>query len=189
MMEILTAIQSMKVLVDLFKSAKDALPDDLPKKAEITRQIDAAEKATQLAEAQVAEALGYVLCQCTWPPQIMLRKGYDNVRSQDILVCENCNNRQPPELESSGPALGKSDLDKLSFDILKLIAHRSQNCEGSSALDLAGMLSMSREGIKYSLTELESEEFIVAHYNYMTGVNFYELSHKGRKILIEKGVI
>jgi len=39
-------------------------------KAEIN--VEQAEKAIKSSEAALAKALGYHLCQCTFPPQIML---------------------------------------------------------------------------------------------------------------------
>ena len=99
MVEFLAAIQSFKALLDVFKMAKDTLPDDSPQKAEITMQINAAEKATQLAEAQAAETLGYPLCQCTWPPQIMLRDS-----KRDVSICGKCGVEWPKDSGEDGPS-------------------------------------------------------------------------------------
>jgi hypothetical protein len=87
--DVKTAVDLCKVSFELFKEsiglarrAKDSLPEGAEKKA-VEKSLEEAESKSQIAEAQIARALGYELCQCTWPPQIMLRVGED-------LQCPRC---------------------------------------------------------------------------------------------------
>jgi transcription initiation factor IIE alpha subunit len=57
--------------LSMLKSVKDVLPDS-PQKEVAAQKISEAEKAFEIAEAKAAQELGYPLCKCTWPPQIML---------------------------------------------------------------------------------------------------------------------
>jgi len=60
--------------IELAKDVKSTLPDGEKKRA-IEEGLDKAELSSKIAEAQVARALGYSLCKCTFPPQIMLSQG------------------------------------------------------------------------------------------------------------------
>ncbi|GEM77006.1 hypothetical protein [Vibrio sagamiensis] len=49
-----------------------------------------------MAEAQIAQALGYQLCKCTFPPQIMLSVGYRDF--EEAFECKLCGkSSQRPE--------------------------------------------------------------------------------------------
>ena len=82
-----------KDAISIAKGAKDLLPSGKEKDA-VEKSLEAAERATQLAEAQMAQALGYRLCQCTFPPQIMLSKGYQG--ESERLECPSCKKGWPP---------------------------------------------------------------------------------------------
>ena len=75
------------------------MPDSKNKDV-ISQSLDNADKAIKLAEVQVAQALGYQLCMCTFPPQIMLSKGYKehNYHNEEEFICSNCgkSNIKPP---------------------------------------------------------------------------------------------
>ncbi len=71
--DVMGAIESIKGGLSLFsqaiglvKETKDLLPDSASKDA-IEQSLDQADKAAKLAEAQIAQALGYELCKCTYP--------------------------------------------------------------------------------------------------------------------------
>ena len=64
-------LSAAKTVLDLFKGIRAELPTG-PKSQQIKEQIDKAEGALKASEAELAKALGYKLCQCTFPPQIML---------------------------------------------------------------------------------------------------------------------
>ena len=77
-----TALSLARNALGLLKDAKDALPDS--EKPAIEAAIQQAEQSFKIAEAKAAEELGYLLCQCTWPPQIALRQ------PDGLYRCPNC---------------------------------------------------------------------------------------------------
>ena len=96
-----SAISAIGTTINLFRNAlrlakevKDALPDD-PKKIAIEKSLVQAEKASKIAEAQIAEALGYNICQCEWPPNIMLQIP-DSPGEQTRTKCPKCGHIWPP---------------------------------------------------------------------------------------------
>ncbi len=70
-MELTAYLTAAKTVLDLFKGIRAELPQTT-KTHEVAQHIEKAEEALRATEAQLAKALGYPLCQCTWPPQIML---------------------------------------------------------------------------------------------------------------------
>lgn len=60
-------------VVSTVKSVIDILPKR--EKEEASQKLLEVEEKLQIVEAQIAEGLGYELCKCTWPPQIMLHAG------------------------------------------------------------------------------------------------------------------
>ena len=75
--------KTAKEILGIAKDTKDLLPEG-PKKSEITLKIEKAETDLSIAEAEAAQRLGYRLCRCTYPPQIML---FD--KSANVLRCPN----------------------------------------------------------------------------------------------------
>ena len=61
----------------------------------IEAALERAERDAQLAEVQIARALGYKLCECTSPPQIMLSIGY--IGTQERFRCSQCEKVWPPQ--------------------------------------------------------------------------------------------
>ncbi len=59
-----------------------------PKKTEAFKKLEEAEKALKIAEDQATKNIGYQLCKSTWPPQIMLTKGYKEY--QENFECPRC---------------------------------------------------------------------------------------------------
>jgi len=82
--EITSILQASKMTVSLLKEMKDLIPNS-NQKDEISQKILQVEKELALAEASTAKELGYRLCKCTFPPQIML---YNKQRNSE--VCPNC---------------------------------------------------------------------------------------------------
>ena len=72
------------------------LPDG-SKAEDAQKQIELAEEALQASKAQLAKSLGYKLCQCSFPPQIMLSIGRDPKRGKEIFRCPACNKQDPSE--------------------------------------------------------------------------------------------
>lgn len=87
MQSVRNGISLLSDTIGLVKQTKDALPDSQNKQA-IEQSLEEASKATKLAEAQIAQALGYKLCQCTFPPQIMLSEGY--IEYEEVFKCRAC---------------------------------------------------------------------------------------------------
>lgn len=92
-----------KEIIDLVKNVKDLLPDG-EKKTLIVQRLDEIEKKTKEAEAQIAKNLGYKLCQCTFPPQIMLSIGYQgssSISSIEKFQCPRCKKIWPITIDPS----------------------------------------------------------------------------------------
>ena len=70
-----------KDAVSLLRAATTLLPKG-EKKAEIEGKIGDAEKVLSESDARLARDLGFPLCQCTFPPQIMLWK-----EDEDFHAC------------------------------------------------------------------------------------------------------
>jgi hypothetical protein len=70
--------------IDLVRAALSLLPNN-EKRREAESKLRAAEEALRRSDAALAQKLGYQLCQCTFPPQIMLWH-----ESTKETVCPNC---------------------------------------------------------------------------------------------------
>lgn len=81
-----------KTLLDLFKGIKSELPAGEAAKAQAG--IEKAEAAMKTTEAEIAKALGFKLCKCTFPPQVMLWN-----EQKKTNVCPACNHQYPPRPE------------------------------------------------------------------------------------------
>ncbi|MCU7844704.1 MAG: hypothetical protein KZQ93_12770 [Candidatus Thiodiazotropha sp. (ex Monitilora ramsayi)] len=104
MNDMVEAMEGIKIGLSLFGQAiglvnqtKDLLPESQDKEA-IEKSLAEADKAAKMAEAQLAQALGYKLCKCTFPPQIMLSNGYkeDNYAQQEEFICPLCKKSSIP---------------------------------------------------------------------------------------------
>jgi hypothetical protein len=97
----------LSLLTDALKAVK-GVRDLLPKGKErdqIESKVTDAEKQFALAESQIAASLGYRLCQCTFPPQIMLKKGSGD---ENEVVCPKCGAYFPPRNRPTS-AIGNFD--------------------------------------------------------------------------------
>lgn len=87
-----SAFDAMRDLLGLYKDAKDVLPEG--KKEAAALAISNSEKQIAIAEAQIAQALGYQLCRCEFPPVIMLAVGTieDHVArtNKAVFECPSC---------------------------------------------------------------------------------------------------
>lgn len=77
---------SARTLISLFKEARALLPKS-EKRDEIEERIRVAEQALLRADARLAQELGYQLCQCEFPPRIML---WRETRKSFICPNESC---------------------------------------------------------------------------------------------------
>ena len=91
--EYLTAANSA---LALFRGMREALPAG-PKRDEAQQKIEQAEEALEASKAELAKALGYNLCQCTFPPQIMLSTGRHPDYDEEVFKCPNCDKQEPSE--------------------------------------------------------------------------------------------
>jgi hypothetical protein len=88
--DISTWVTAAKGALDLMRSAWQLLPRG-DKKDEFEANVRKAEEALQLSSVSLAKSLGYKLCKCTFPPQIML---WNNEKRTNI--CSICGNEDPP---------------------------------------------------------------------------------------------
>jgi hypothetical protein len=68
--EIGEAFTLLRNALGLAKEAKDMLPK--PQQDAVAKTLEEADRASRIAEAQMAKAFGYKLHQCQFPPVIML---------------------------------------------------------------------------------------------------------------------
>ncbi len=95
-MELLKIVEAytkgMKALegaLEGLKAAKDKLPEGEDKET-IVKKIEEVGHAILHAKAEMGETLGYALCQCTWPAQVMVPVGPSGEGARDLLKCPNC---------------------------------------------------------------------------------------------------
>ncbi len=91
--------KTLKEVVTAIKAIKELLPEN--KKNEVSMGIDGVEANLKIAEAQIAQALGYQLCQCEFPPVIMLN--VENSGRNKIFQCPKCNKKYPNIYEGEVP--------------------------------------------------------------------------------------
>ena len=82
----LTAVKSA---VDILEQMKDHLPEGEAKSV-LVQKIAEAEHALQLVNVEMGKSLDEVLCQCTWPPQVMATVGTSEKGKVELLKCPNC---------------------------------------------------------------------------------------------------
>jgi hypothetical protein len=99
------AFSAIREVLGLVKDVKDTLPEG-DKKNAIREGLETAERTSKIAEAQMANALGYVLCKRHFPPEIMLETGYAQGRRQ--MECPVCHHTWPPPVEPSSKSTDKS---------------------------------------------------------------------------------
>jgi len=85
---------TLRSVFGLIRDVKDVLPDSTEKKV-IETTLEASEQQLQVAEAQIAQSLGYELCRCSFPPIPMLKVGYRDTRDGsmlplDVNECPKC---------------------------------------------------------------------------------------------------
>lgn len=96
-------LQLLKSGFDLVRSAlgvaKDikGLSGSPTEAAAAENKITEAERALALGEAQIAQALGYTLCKCTFPPQVMLRDHFEARYQEEVFRCQRCEAEQSPK--------------------------------------------------------------------------------------------
>lgn len=84
--EINEFLSAASQFLNVFKQAKDLLPDS-KEKIDATEALRKAESSFRVAEAKLAQSMGFELCQCSWPPSIMVFK-----HELDEYHCNECGN-------------------------------------------------------------------------------------------------
>ena len=84
-------LTTLKEAIGLVHSANDQLPPGEPHKT-IQQKVQEAERLIQAGHAAVGESLGFQLCHCTWPPQIMASSAYSEETQTEEFTCPNCEN-------------------------------------------------------------------------------------------------
>lgn len=74
-----------KDALDLLKAAYGALPKGA-QRDKVEEKVKAAADLLSRADAKLAKDLGYRMCQCTFPPQIMLWR-----EAERVWACPNAN--------------------------------------------------------------------------------------------------
>jgi hypothetical protein len=84
--ELMEMASLAKGSLDLLNTAIGLMPTGTDRDA-LQEKADQGEKSLQAAEANIAKDLGYDLCKCMFPPQIMLWK-----QDKKMMVCDSCGN-------------------------------------------------------------------------------------------------
>ena len=82
-------LTTLKEAIALVHSANNQLPAGEPRKA-IQQKIEEAERAIQLGHAAMGQSLGFQICHCTWPPQVMASTQYSKETRVEQFTCPNC---------------------------------------------------------------------------------------------------
>lgn len=83
------SLTAVRGVIDLLKNAANQLPQG-EQKSSVEGKVKEAERALGLANAEMGHALGYQLCQCSWPPQIMVTIGAAEKGKEEQVKCPNC---------------------------------------------------------------------------------------------------
>jgi hypothetical protein len=86
----LAYVTAAKSALDIIKGIRSELPKG-PEADTAQKKIEEAESALKNSKAALAKSLGFRLCKCEFPPQIMLWRAAE--RSH---ICPACGDRFPP---------------------------------------------------------------------------------------------
>lgn len=93
-------LKSVKTLVDVAKGVSGLIPKG-PDRAKIDAALEDVERAAGKTDAALAKALGYNLCQCAFPPPIML---WNEQRHAHVCPNPECGRAiSPPPAASRAP--------------------------------------------------------------------------------------
>jgi hypothetical protein len=70
-----TGFDTLRTAIGLVRDVQTVIPEG-EKKQVVTQTLEEAERQMRIGEAQIAQALGYQLCRCQFPPIPMLKVGY-----------------------------------------------------------------------------------------------------------------
>ena len=75
-----SGFDTLRTAISLVKEVQQALPPG-EKKETVARTLEEADRQVRLGEAQIAQAFGYPLCRCAFPPTPMFAVGYRRPRA------------------------------------------------------------------------------------------------------------
>ena len=92
-------VGAAKASIDLLKDAYSLLPKG-DKKDEIERNVRAAEEILKRSDAKLAKELGFMLCECEYPPRPMLWR-----EKEKAWICQNpeCGRKEHFSSETEEP--------------------------------------------------------------------------------------
>lgn len=167
-------MDALKQGISVIKGIKDLLPDG-QNKDKVNKKIEEAERLLKIGDAKVAQELGYSLCKCTFPPQIMI----ENEVGKNI--CTNCG-----KIEGESSSQDSKELSVEKVDILMALLEVGEKT--IELRPLASKLQINEKKLHYYLVELSGNDFVQPHYNIMHPTR-YELGHYGTQYLIEIGAL
>jgi hypothetical protein len=91
-----TYLTAGKTALDILKSVRELLPKG-EESEEAGRKLDEAERSLKLSEAELAKNLGFRICRCAFPPNIMLWNERERAH-----FCAACGHRYPPKASEVG---------------------------------------------------------------------------------------
>jgi len=106
-MEALTAMQALSTALTIYEKASKVIREwigkmpDNPTREAATKDLKQAEESMEIAKAQMAESLGYLLCRKHFPPGIMLK-----VRD-GVFSCKTCGDTIGNESSHETPNEGR----------------------------------------------------------------------------------
>lgn len=165
----------------LLKKARDVMPESKEKK-DLTKQLAEVEAAYRVAEARAAQELGYELCKCSWPPQIML------LASDGRAECSKCRRRAGASTGDGGGDTAAQSENELASEEIKVLEFLGKADSSREVTDVAGSLGMPEQRAKYWLTKLVERDMVSKSQVPMVGV-MYSLKQKGRECLIARGLL
>lgn len=102
-------MKGVECALDGLKAARDKLPAGEDKDT-VVKKIEEVEHAILHAKAEMGGSLGYALCQCTWPAQVMVPVGSSGDGARDLLKCPNCGK------QLSRPHKRETEIEGIKFD-------------------------------------------------------------------------
>ncbi|HTH97328.1 MAG TPA: hypothetical protein VL574_07905 [Stellaceae bacterium] len=87
-----TIFDSVRSVIGLVRDARQSGKTEPADEKAIETALQDADRATKIAEAQIAQLLGYTLCRCQFPPTPMLRIGraQGQYKNFDVVRCTTC---------------------------------------------------------------------------------------------------
>jgi hypothetical protein len=113
-------LKSAKLALDVFKGAQSLLPKG-PSRDELEKKIGDAEAALAASDAALAKHLGYQLCQCSFPPKIMLWREREGAH---VCPDASCGRKLHPERPMPRQPVPSARICPLCDSEMKVIKER-----------------------------------------------------------------